>query len=161
MIRDGAQHLQSLRDGRAVYLDGGPVGDVTEHPAFRNAVRSVCGLYDYQSAPENRALMTFTPADGDDPANRIWQLPQSYEELVERRRALESWAGLHAGFFGRSPDHVASCISGMFMGLEAFQAYDPARAAALADYYRMARDEDLFPDLRDHQPAGRPVQTGA
>jgi 4-hydroxyphenylacetate 3-monooxygenase len=26
---------------------------------------------------------------------------------VERRRALEAWAGLHFGFMGRSPDHVA------------------------------------------------------
>jgi len=32
----------------------------------------------------------------------------------------------------------------MFMGLDVFQAYDPARAAALADYYRYARDNDLY-----------------
>ena len=144
MIRDGAQHLQSLKDGRAVYLDGGPAGDVTTHPAYRNAVASVCRLYDFQSAPENRDLMTFQPADGDGLAHRMWQLPTSYDELIERRRALETWAGLHAGFFGRSPDHVASCLSGMFMGLEAFKAYDPARAGALADYYRFTRDNDLY-----------------
>jgi 4-hydroxyphenylacetate 3-monooxygenase len=63
---------------------------------------------------------------------------------VERRRALEAWAGLHFGFMGRSPDHVASCISGMFMGLDLFEAYDPKRAAAVRDYYRFARDRDLF-----------------
>src|SRR5258708_25604133 len=45
---------------------------------------------------------------------------------------------------GRAPDHVASCISGMFMGLDIFEAYDPARAGALADYYRYARDNDLY-----------------
>ena len=63
---------------------------------------------------------------------------------MERRRALEAWAGLHFGFMGRSPDHVASCISGMYMGLDLFEAYDRKRAAAVHDYYRFARDNDLF-----------------
>jgi hypothetical protein len=46
---------------------------------------------------------------------------------------------------GRSPDHVASCISGMYMGIEQFEAFDAQRAAALQDYYAFARDNDLFP----------------
>src|SRR3546814_16692608 len=45
---------------------------------------------------------------------------------------------------GRSPDHVASCFAGMMMGLDVFESYSPARAAALADYFRYARDNDLF-----------------
>src|SRR5258707_6924451 len=45
---------------------------------------------------------------------------------------------------GRSPDNVASCIGGMFMGIELFAAYDPKRAAAVRDYYLFARDNDLF-----------------
>ena len=51
MIKTGDQHAASLRDGRAVYLDGALVDDVTGHPAYRNAVRSICGLYDFQSDP--------------------------------------------------------------------------------------------------------------
>jgi len=144
MIRSGEQHLESLRDGRQVYLDGELVADVTRHPAFRNAVRTAAGLYDFQSRPENAELMTYRPDDGDGPANRIWQLPASHGELLTRRRALEAWAETHMGFLGRSPDHVASCISGMFMGLPLFRDYDAARAGALADYYRFARDRDLF-----------------
>lgn len=144
MIRSGEQHLDSLRDGRQVFLDGELVADVTRHPAYRNAVRTAAGLYDFQSRPENAELMTFRPADGDGPANRIWQLPTNYDELVTRRRALEAWAETHLGFLGRSPDHVASCISGMVMGLAAFEEWDKARAGALADYYRFARDRDLY-----------------
>jgi 4-hydroxyphenylacetate 3-monooxygenase len=89
--------------------------------------------------------MTFgiTDADGQR-ANRIWQLPRSYQDLITRRRALEAWAELHCGFLGRAPDHVASCLSGMAMGIEAFEAYDRARATAVADYYRYARDNDLY-----------------
>ncbi len=57
---------------------------------------------------------------------------------------LEAWTELHYGFMGRSPDHVASCISGMYMGIDVFEQADPARAGALRDYYRYARDNDLF-----------------
>jgi 4-hydroxyphenylacetate 3-monooxygenase len=32
----GAEYLESLRDGREVYIYGQRVEDVTKHPAFRN-----------------------------------------------------------------------------------------------------------------------------
>ena len=143
MIKNAKQHVRSLQDGRAVFIHGGRVEDTTVHPAYRNAIGSIGNLYDFQCRPENRELMTYTTEDGGT-ANRIWQLPESYDELCQRRRALEAWNGLHAGFLGRAPDHVASCISGMFMGLEVFEAHDKKRAAALADYYRYARDNDIY-----------------
>ncbi|TCT06166.1 4-hydroxyphenylacetate 3-hydroxylase family protein [Aquabacter spiritensis] len=143
MIKTGAEHIASLRDGRDIFLDGRRVRDATVDPAFRGAIASVGRMFDFQSAPENRALMTFETDTGTR-ANRIWQLPESYEDLKTRRAGLEAWTELHAGFLGRAPDHVASCISGMYMGLDAFEAHDPARARALADYYRYARDNDLY-----------------
>jgi 4-hydroxyphenylacetate 3-monooxygenase len=145
MIKTGSRHIESLRDGRLVYINGQRAGDVTSHPAFRRSVQSIGALYDFQSRLDNRDLMTFEVSnDGGERANRIWQLPQNYDELVTRRRALEAWTEVHAGFLGRAPDHVASCISGMYMGLEVFKQHDPARAAALADYYRYARDNELY-----------------
>ena len=141
MIKSGLDHIASLRDGRAVYLHGKRVDDVTRHPAYANAVKSIGRLFDFPS--RHQELMTFV-ADSGERANRIWQLPESYQELCERRKALEAWNGLHGGFMGRAPDHVASCISGMYMGLDVFEAYDGARAKALADYYRYARDHDLY-----------------
>ena len=57
-MRMGADYLASLRDGRQVFVDGEHVKDVTAHPAFREAARSVARLYDIAAAPENRELMT-------------------------------------------------------------------------------------------------------
>jgi 4-hydroxyphenylacetate 3-monooxygenase len=142
--KTGQDHIASLQDGRAVYIYGAQVADVTTHMAFRNAIRTVGALYDFQAAPSVTEAMTFASPDTGRRVNRCWQLPQSYAELVERRRALEAWAELHLGFMGRSPDHVASCISGMVMGVDLFDAYDRKRGAALRDYYRFARDNDLF-----------------
>lgn len=145
MIKTGAQHIDMLRDGRQVYINGQSAGDVTAHRAFRQTIQSIGTLYDFQARPDNRELMTFeVPESGGQRASRIWQLPRSYADLVARRRALEAWAELHCGFLGRAPDHVASCISGMFMGIGVFEAYDKSRAAALADYYRYARDNEFY-----------------
>jgi len=46
-MKNGASHLQSLRDGREVYIQGARVEDVTAHPAFKNSVASA-SLYDFQ-----------------------------------------------------------------------------------------------------------------
>jgi aromatic ring hydroxylase len=47
-----------------------------------------------------------TPAQSPGPGsgrrvNRAWQLPTSHDELVARRQAIEAWALLHHGFFGK------------------------------------------------------------
>ena len=143
-MRTGEDYLKSLRDRREVYIQGERVADVTTHRAFRNCVASAAHLYDFQSNPKQVEKMTFVSPSTGDRVSRGWQLPATYAELVARREALTAWAETHFGFMGRSPDHVASCISGMVMGAEAFEAYDPRRAAALREYYEFARDRDLF-----------------
>jgi 4-hydroxyphenylacetate 3-monooxygenase len=88
--------------------------------------------------------MTFVSPSSGERVNRCWQLPHSYAELVQRRQALTAWAELTYGFMGRSPDHVASCLAGMVMGIEVFARHHTARAGALLEYFRYARDHDLF-----------------
>jgi 4-hydroxyphenylacetate 3-monooxygenase len=143
-VKTGADHLAALRDGRDIRIDGRRVADVTADPAFRGAVGSAAALYDAQSAPEAVERLTFAVPEGNGRrANRAWEAPRSYEQLVARRAALTEWAEGHAGFIGRSPDHVASCLTGMEMGLSVFAEYDRARAGALGDYVRQARLADF------------------
>src|SRR5262249_32535901 len=142
--KTGADHIKSLKDGRTVYIDGKLVEDVTEHPAFRNAVRSAAALYDFQARPENAELMTFSPDGSHRRINRAWQMPRNHQELVQRRKALQAWAALSCGFIGRSPDHVASTLVGQRIGLDVFEKHGHERAKALADYFEEARRKDHF-----------------
>ena len=41
-----AEFLESLRDGREIWIYGERVKDVTTHPAFRNTSRMLARLYD-------------------------------------------------------------------------------------------------------------------
>lgn len=142
-VKTGAQHVASLRDGRAVYLDGALVADVTTHPAFRGAVQSAGQFYEYQSRPENIEAATFD-CGGGRRTSRAWQMPRSYGELAVRRQAMTEWARLSCGFIGRSPDHVASALIGQVMGIEVFERHGPARAKALRDYVAEATRQDWF-----------------
>ena len=42
----GKEYLDSLDDGREVYIYGEQVKNVATHPAFRNAARTIARLYD-------------------------------------------------------------------------------------------------------------------
>ena len=46
MLKTGEQHLETLRDGRVVYIGRERVDDVTTHPAFAGAARTVAAIYD-------------------------------------------------------------------------------------------------------------------
>src|SRR5258708_17278617 len=144
VAKTGAEHIASLKDGRTVYIDGKLVPDVTEHPAFRNAVRSAAALYDFQAQPKNIESATFMPEGSKRRDNRAWQMPRSYEEMVQRRKALQAWARLSCGFMGRSPDHVASALIGQRMRIEVFRQHGPDRAQALIDYVDYATKNDVF-----------------
>jgi 4-hydroxyphenylacetate 3-monooxygenase len=88
--------------------------------------------------------MTFRPDGSDRRVNRAWQMPRSYEEMVERRKAMQAWAGLSCGFMGRSPDHLASALIGQRMGIDIFKKHSPARAKAFEDYVDYATTSDFF-----------------
>ncbi|MFP6634903.1 MAG: 4-hydroxyphenylacetate 3-hydroxylase N-terminal domain-containing protein [Dehalococcoidia bacterium] len=144
MTRTGADYIKNVQDGRSIYLDGQLIENAGEHPAFKNALATVARLYDFQAAPENEELMTFPSPNSGGRVNRCWQLPQSHQELVQRREAITAWAELTFGFMGRSPDHVASSLSGMAMGIDVFRRGGEDRAKALMDYFNYVRDNDLF-----------------
>src|SRR5579884_1218734 len=55
----GERYIESLRDGREVWIDGERVADVTTHPAFKDFVHELARVYDLQHTPEYRDQMTF------------------------------------------------------------------------------------------------------
>src|SRR5215467_11356329 len=64
MLRTGKEHLESLRDGRVVYIGSERVEDVTRHPAFCNAAATVAALYDMKADPANRDSLTYEEEGG-------------------------------------------------------------------------------------------------
>lgn len=106
----GEEYLESLRDGRRVYYDGQPVEDVTKHPAYRNAARSVARLYDKLHDESVRDTLLKQDRRG------IWThkfFAPSYspQDLVESGEAIALWQRLGYGWMGRTPEYKASFMA--------------------------------------------------
>ena len=141
MSRTGDDYLESLRDGRRVYVNGERVEDVTEHPAFAEAARSIATLYDIAASPEHRDLMTFRSPTTGQPVNKAFLMPRTREDLAARRQAMVCWAEATYGIMGRSPDHVASILTGLALRADIYQRGGPefsdARAKSRIDSSRL------------------------
>lgn len=108
----GDEYLDSLRDGREIWIYGEKVDDVTTHPAFRNGARSVARLYDALHAPETKDVLTVETDTGSGGyTHPFFKAPHSAEDLVRGRDAIAAWQRLTYGWMGRSPDYKAAFLA--------------------------------------------------
>ncbi|MDH7797743.1 MULTISPECIES: 4-hydroxyphenylacetate 3-hydroxylase N-terminal domain-containing protein [unclassified Beijerinckia] len=105
----GAEFLESLRDGREVWIYGERVKDVTKHPAFRNAAVSIAKLYDALHDERSKGVLTTETDTGSGGyTHRFFRYARSRDDLVAQRDAIAAWSRLTYGWMGRSPDYKAS-----------------------------------------------------
>ena len=108
----GAEFLESLRDGREVYIYGERVKDVTTHPAFRNAAASVAELYDALHDEKTRDVLTGPTDTGSGGyTHKFFKAARSREEVIAQRDAIAAWARITYGWLGRSPDYKAALLN--------------------------------------------------
>jgi len=161
-MRRGDQYVESLRDGRAVYLDGERVADVTKHPAFVEPIRRIADRYDAARAADARSITTYVdPATGERHGT-MWLIPRTAEDLEARRRVHRFWAEASYGLMGRTPDHVACVITAFASAPQFFARAGQRFADNVRRFYERARAEDLYlsyaivpPQIDRSQPAHR------
>ncbi|MFC5141299.1 4-hydroxyphenylacetate 3-hydroxylase family protein [Actinomycetospora rhizophila] len=144
-LRGGKSYLAALRDGRDVYVDGHRVDDVTVHPAFGPAARTVAELYDLAADPASD-MRAIDPQSGTE-TNRIYLTPRSREDLAAFRGAVRTWARHTHGWMGRTPDHVAAFLAGFAAHPEAFASDGTLGhdfAANVRAYQRKLAAEQLY-----------------
>src|SRR4029079_9742765 len=137
----GAEYLESLRDGREIWLYGERVKDVTTHPGFRNTARMIARLYDALHDPAKKdVLTTETDTGSGSYTHRFFRAPKSADEQLKARAAIAEWCRLTYGWLGRSPDYKASFL-GTLGANSSF--YAPYEANAKA-WYKKAQEQVLF-----------------
>ncbi len=142
MLRSGSDYLASINDGRKIYIGGETVSDVTTHPAFRNTARAFAELYDLKRAAENVDAMSY---EEDGERHSIWYLQaKSKDDLRKRRNGHRQMAQWSYGLLGRSPDHVATFVTGLTMMPSLFENNRKGFGENLVNYYKHLRDNDLF-----------------
>ena len=148
----GEAYLESLRDGREVWIDGERVSDVTTHPAFRNAARSVAALYDAMHDPEQRDVLGLT--------RRRWA---HHAPVLPPLLHLRGPAGLARGDRGVVADVV--WVHGAHAGLQGLvhgqSGRGPGLVCAFGDsartWYRTYAEQALF---LNHVLVNPPIDRG-
>src|SRR5471030_1840502 len=153
----GAEYIQSLRDGREVYIDGERIADVTTHPAYRNSVRSMARLYDALHDPATKDVLTCPTDTGSGGyTHRYFRVSRSREELIGAQRAIADWSRLTYGWMGRTPDYKAAYTNTLGANPEYYGPY----AGNARAWYRRAQETVPFmnhaivnPPVDRHNPA--------
>src|SRR2546428_107328 len=159
-MRGGAAYVASLRDGRAVFLDGERVDDVTKHPASVEPIRKIAETYDHAAATPD-VTTTVDPSTGRR-IGAMWLIPRSADDLEIRRRVHRFWAEPSYGLMGRTPDHVAAVITALASWRQLFDRAGRQFGDNVVKFWEKARAEDLYlsyaivpPQIARSQPAHR------
>jgi aromatic ring hydroxylase len=139
--QNGQEYLESLRDGREVYIYGERVKDVTTHPAFRNTARMTARLFDALHDPDRShriVLPTDTGSGGY--THAFFKAPKTLAESIAGRDAIAEWQRITYGWMGRSPDYKASFLA--TLGANA-GFYDPYQDNATR-WYRFSQERVPF-----------------
>src|ERR1700722_3256712 len=137
----GAEYLESLRDGRQVYVYGERVKDVTTHPAFRNAARSIARLYDALHADKTKGILTAPTDTGSGGyTHKFFRAARSREDLIGQRDAIAQWARMSYGWMGRSPDYKASLMNTLGANFDFYGKFSGNAKA----WYKRAQENVLF-----------------
>lgn len=142
-VRTGAQYLSGLRDAREVWCNGERVADVTAHPLLARTARTIASLYDLQSAPEARDILTTPSPGGGGAVGLSFLQPRSPDDVARRGRMFYRWAEHSLGLFGRAPDYPNTLLTGFAMAAPFFAQNGPEYAERLVRYYDHCRDHDV------------------
>jgi 4-hydroxyphenylacetate 3-monooxygenase len=140
--KTGKDYIEGLKNAsNNIYIHGERVDDVTEHPAFKNVIKSMADLYDLQYEKPEKMLYT-SPTTGNKVGMTFLQ-PRSVEDLIKRREAMQEWARTSGGMMGRSPDYLNAEVMAMGVNNSLFAEGDPRFAENARNYYEFARENDI------------------
>jgi aromatic ring hydroxylase len=142
-IRRGEEYLESLRDGRRLWLMGQRVPDVTTHPGLAGCARSVAAVYDLQHDVAHHERLTMPSPSTGKPVSRAYLLPRSVDDLASQRSMYEYLVRRAGGVAARLPQHLATVVVGLFDIRDLLAREDPAFAGHVAQYFEYCREHDL------------------
>src|SRR5437762_7234168 len=87
-LRTGQHYLESLDDGRVVWVGNTRVDNVATHPLTRDYATRTAEFFDLHRRADLQDILTFVDEDGVR-RSMTWFQHRSKEQLVKKRRYLE------------------------------------------------------------------------
>lgn len=152
MIRTGEDYKASIRESRAVYMNGEKIKDVTTHPAFKPLVDIRARIYDMQHDPATRHLMTYRE-DGETHAINN-KLPLSQQDWWDKRRATDTVLEDIGGVVTRVGDETVGEMWSLFDGQDVLNEVDPQFSKNIRTHIYKVLHSDPFHVSANTDPKG-------
>ncbi|WP_417723557.1 4-hydroxyphenylacetate 3-hydroxylase family protein [Salipiger sp.] len=152
MIRTGEQYRESIRDGRAVYVNGEKVRDVPTHPMFRPLVDIRARIYDMAHDPAHAEVMTVTQ---DGQVNAVGNaLPYTQDDWWAKRRATDEVLNTVGGIVTRVGDETVGEMWSLHDGADVLAEIDPQFARNIERHIHEVLRGDPFHVSANTDPKG-------
>jgi aromatic ring hydroxylase len=132
-LRSGKDYIESIRRRKPeVWFEGERVDDVTEHPAFSRAVRTMARHYDLARDPEHEQLLTIPAAEGNARDYIAYMIPRSKDDVRQFADAAEFYAARTGGMFARGVETSGTLEAGAHLVIQAMTEGHPDWAENIA-----------------------------
>ena len=152
MIRTAAEYLDSIRDGRQVWINGEKVDDVPTHPMFKPVVDIRARIYEMQHDAATRDTMTYEE-DGETFAVGL-KLPHSQEDWYRKREATDAVMDDIGGIVTRVGDETVGEMWSLFDGQDVLNEVDPQFSQNIRDHIDRVIRIDPFHVSANTDPKG-------
>ncbi|HEU0147188.1 MAG TPA: 4-hydroxyphenylacetate 3-hydroxylase family protein, partial [Bradyrhizobium sp.] len=152
MIRTGEDYKASIRDGRAVYMNGERIKDVTAHPSFKPLVDIRARIYDLQHDQDTKHLMTYRE-DGETHAINN-KLPLAQQDWWDKRRATDTVMEAVGGVVTRVGDETVGEMWSLFDGQDVLNEVDPQFSKNIRNHIFKVLHTDPFHVSANTDPKG-------
>lgn len=151
-VRSGASFLESLNDGREVWLGGERVKNVAAHPQLAGCAASLAENLDIERDPANADLLTVISPRTEKRIGRQWNLPRSVEDLTKGRKAYEFMARRAGGVLGRHPQHMAGVMMGVYGSRGEVATVNEEWAENIEKHFDYCRENDIAVSFAGGEP---------
>ncbi|HSA81377.1 MAG TPA: 4-hydroxyphenylacetate 3-hydroxylase family protein [Geminicoccaceae bacterium] len=154
MLRTGDDYRNSLRDGRAVWIEGERVEDVPSHPAFKPIVDARARIYDLAHELAVREILTLAdPASGE---RRLvaHRLPRTPADWLAKRAAVDATLDQLGGVVTRVGDETVGELWSLYDGQDVLNEVDPRFADHIRDHVERVERSDVFHVSANTDPKG-------
>ena len=152
MIRTANQYLDSIRDGREVYINGQRVKDVTRHSMMKPLIDIRARIYDMQHEAASRELLAYREhGEWNAVANK---LPRAQSDWADKRRATDTVLEAIGGVVTRVGDETVGEMWSLFDGQNVLNEVDPQFSANIRTHIDAVLHGDPFHVSANTDPKG-------
>lgn len=142
-ISTGEKYLDSLKDGRSIYIDGERIKDVTTDKRTARAAQTMADLLQMQHDPKHADTLTYDSPSTGDKVGITHKQPKSQQDIVDRNDAIKIWMDETCGMLGRSPDYKNVMWSAYAAAADIFDRDSYKGAQKVRDYHEYVRENDM------------------